>query len=498
MEGGSMSVITRPFAVTRRGVLRLLAFAASFPAVNRLARAAGAVLASRTWDELRGAVTGKVVVAGDDGYESLRREMIWNGRKPDGRPAAVVRAGSEADVVAAVRYARTHGLKMSARGGGHHWSAPAMRDGVLMVDLSAMRKVDVDVTAKTARVGPGVTGGELARTLAGSGLAFPVGHCPTVPLSGYLLGGGIGWNSGSWGPACLSVTGIDLVTAGGEVIRADADRHADYFWAARGGGPGFPGIATRYHLMLHDLPPAIYSSNLVYPVEAAATVARWLLELSAALGRNVELICLQVSPPGATDARKRVLVVGATAFEDSEAEARRALAPVADAPEGAVHAEHHVHTPMDALFESMGNAFPVGHRYAADALWVDAEPAKYLGKLCAPDLVPPSPRSMVLVAIPPAPEPGATPPDMAFSMSARAFVGAYSVWQDVEADAENVAWVRAVGRQLGPVTAGYYVGEVEFGRSGDRARRCFAPGAWEKLQALRRRHDPDGLFTYFP
>ena len=130
--------------------------------------------------------------------------------------------------------------------GGHSWAAWSVRDDALLIDLGGLRDIAYDPATGIAAVRPAVRGGtELAPYLAARGRAFPGGHCESVGLGGYLLQGGQGWNSRSWGWACENVIGIDAVTADGRRVHADADENADLYWAARGAGPGFPALVTR-------------------------------------------------------------------------------------------------------------------------------------------------------------------------------------------------------------------------------------------------------------
>src|SRR5262249_46404692 len=159
-------------------------------------------------------------------------------------PDVVVQAGRVDDVVAAVRLARQRNLKIAIRSGGHSWAATFLRDGGMLLDLSAMRNFTIDAQARSASVEPGLKGTDLNRALPPHDVSFPSGHCMTVGLGGFLLQGGFGWTSRIWGPACASVTAIEVVTADGEVVRADASRNCDLYWAARGAGPGFFGVVT--------------------------------------------------------------------------------------------------------------------------------------------------------------------------------------------------------------------------------------------------------------
>jgi FAD/FMN-containing dehydrogenase len=196
--------------------------------------------------ELQGRIEGAVIAAANPGYEDLRRGLIWNQLTPERYPQVVVQVATGQDVIEAIRFARTNNLKVAVRGGGHSWVGFSLRDGSLLIDLGRLRLAQIDTEARTATIQPAINGRDLNRQLAAHGLAFPVGHCPSVPMSGFLLNGGLGWNSNAWGPACFSVEAARIVTAEGSVIVADQEQHADLLWAIRGGGPGFFGVVTEY------------------------------------------------------------------------------------------------------------------------------------------------------------------------------------------------------------------------------------------------------------
>ena len=166
--------------------------------------------------------------------------MVWNERIPQRFPDAIVTVTSDADVIEAVKLARSRKVPIAVRAGGHSWIGTSLRDGGMLIDLSRLNGVTVDVTARTATAQPAIKNTELVTALMQHGLALPAGHCPTVAIGGYLLNGGQGWNQGGWGPACENILAIDLVNADGDLITADAQHIPELLWAARGGGPGFP------------------------------------------------------------------------------------------------------------------------------------------------------------------------------------------------------------------------------------------------------------------
>jgi FAD/FMN-containing dehydrogenase len=489
---------------TRRQVLAWMAGTAGLLAAGPGARAArGTAGREAAWAELREPLGSKLVLRSSPAFDRDRRAMVWSARKPDRQPEALVHAGSERDVEEAVRFAARNRLKVAVRGGGHHFNAPAVREGGLLLDLSGLDEIAVDAGARTATVQPGVSARRFLAALAPHGLAFPVGHCSSVPLSGFLLNGGIGWNGGAWGPACLSVTGLEVVNAKGESLRVDAESHPELFWAARGAGTGFFGIVTRFHLALHPLPGAIRTSTLSYRVDDLDEVAAWLPTLRGSLPPRVELIGLLLSPPPearANGAPARVFVVSATAFAGSPAEAETWLAPLENGPEGVTPTagSHLVDTPFDALFASIDAVFPAGHRYAADHAWSGSPPRELLASVRDAALSPPSPGDFLLLAFaPPAPE-GAPPlPDMALSKLGAIYGAVYGVWSDAAEDEANRAWVRTMSAALEPHRVGRYIGDADLEAGPDSARQCFSDAAWERLAALKRQYDPeDRFFSY--
>jgi len=144
-------------------------------------------------------------------------------------------------VAAGVRLARAQGLSVSVRSGGHSWAARSVRDDALLIDLGRLNRLDYDEATGVVVAGPAARGGlDLSPFLASRGRAFPVGHCPEVGLGGFLLQGGQGWNGRRMGWACESVAAVDVVTAGGTQIRADATQHSD----PSIGPPAAPGRAS--------------------------------------------------------------------------------------------------------------------------------------------------------------------------------------------------------------------------------------------------------------
>src|SRR5574338_196649 len=273
----------------------------------------------------------------DAEYEATRRRMVWQKRIPDRFPDVIVTVASDADVIEAVKLARSRGLRISVRAGGHSWIATSLRDGGMLIDMSQLNGVTVDVEARTAIAQPAIKNTEVMAALSRHGLAFPAGHCPTVALGGYLLSGGQGWNQGNWGIACKNVTAIDMVNSDGELITADAQQNTDLLWASRGGGPGFPGVILRYHLRLFPAPKSIMQSLYVYPLDLVEPIASWLAQTVASLPASLEqLLLMGLAPPAAAaqlrDPQRRHLTLWPVTYGDSADETMAALAPLENCP----------------------------------------------------------------------------------------------------------------------------------------------------------------------
>ncbi|MBL1098662.1 FAD-binding oxidoreductase [Streptomyces coffeae] len=447
---------------------------------------------------------GTLVERGDPEYERLWARMVWNGLKPARFPEVIVSAASERDVPRAIRLARSRSLRVSVRSGGHSWCASPLREGTLLLDLSQLRGLAVDPDSRTAEVQPGVTGGELVAELDRYGLVFPSGHCPSVAVGGYLLSGGLGWNPGVFGPACAGVVRIEAVTADGEVVRCDAAEHPELFWAARGAGPGFFAVVTRFRLRLYPLPSAITATAYSFPLTDAEPVARWIAGVAEGLAPSVETgLTLGTLGPEVSTAspRPRVVSVTATAFADARQEAVRSLAPLRDCPFAAralVRREDEP-TSLEALYEGCGAVWPREHRYAVDTLWSD-EDLGTLMALCGEAMAMcPSEKSLFLVPLAPASRNPERLRDMAFSVLGSNYLVPYAVWDDPAEDGAQLRWLRRTMDMLEPLGTGHYIAEADLPAGLSRAERSFTPDGWRRLAALRARYDPDGVFpSYLP
>jgi FAD/FMN-containing dehydrogenase len=427
--------------------------------------------------------------------------MVWNKILPDRYPDVIVTLESADQAVEAVRQARARGLRIAIRSGGHSWIGASLRDGGMLIDLSRLNGVSLGPDGTTAIAEPAIRNTEIVAALTREGLAFPAGHCPTVGIGGYLLSGGQGWNQGMWGPACQNILGIDYVNAQGEMASADEEHDRDLLWAARGGGPGFPGLIVRYHLRTFTAPKQVMQSAYVYPLDAVETVIPWLASTVQSLPASVEqMLMLGVPPPVMVgelpEPRTRYLTLWSVAYGDSAEETRAGLAPLDTCPalNSALVRRAAVPAVFADLFAIEAGIFPENHRYDVEIIWSDAEPARVIGQIRDRAALAPSLKTTVLVAVtgPSTIDPAAK--EMAYSMAEPLYIGIWTTWESATDDQSNRRWHHETVESLRPITRGHYMGETDLLASPRRAAESLGPGVWERLQAVRQRYDPEGVF----
>jgi len=234
-------------------------------------------------DALRSRLTGEALLRGDVGYDTAR--AVWNAMI-DRRPGLIVRAGGVADVVAAVTFAREHGLPVSIKGGGHNVAGHAVCDGGLMIDLGLMRAVRVDPRTCRAQVQGGATWGDVDRETQAFDLATPGGLISDTGVAGLTLAGGIGWLRSRYGLCIDNMVSADVVTADGKLVTASSESNADLFWALRGGGGNF-GVVVNFEFALHPVGPTVMFAAPIYPLSAGPGPIRFWRDFLADKGDRI-------------------------------------------------------------------------------------------------------------------------------------------------------------------------------------------------------------------
>src|SRR5580658_8451495 len=215
---------------------------------------------------LRASIIGDVFVPGEHGYDHARQ--AWN-LFADQQPAAVVFAESAADVARTVKFAAAQGMRIAPQGTGHGSPSLEPLEDAILLKTARMRRVEIEPATRTARAEAGAQWQDVTGPAGERGLAALAGTSPDVSVTGYTLGGGLGWLARRYGLAANSVTAAELVTADGELVRADAGHEPDLFWAVRGGGG--VGVVTALEMRLYPV-RELYAGDLFFPIARAAEV----------------------------------------------------------------------------------------------------------------------------------------------------------------------------------------------------------------------------------
>lgn len=445
---------------------------------------------------------GDVVARGDAKFNEYVFGELWNKLAPTRTPDVVARCLDEQDVIAAVKYAKSKKMKIAVRGGGHNWVAPSIRNSGMMLDLTPMNKVvSIDPVAKKAVMQPIISNREVFEHLAQYNLAYPTGHCPPVKLSGYLLGGGMAWNQGVWGPGIGSVEAIDMVTADGDMITASETQNSDYYWAARGASYGLFAVAVRYHLKLYDLPKAITASVYYYPYDKLVEVAEWLGPLASKVPPSVELSLFAITAPRDLADKcaahgGKVAMVTATMFADSRDEAVSTLKMFDTCPVLATCLKKSIAQPttMKDLFDASGSLWPGDLRCKVDAMYSNAPLADLYRSVKDHFESHKTATTVFLFTVFTGPDLPAKLPDVAFSQSAKLYGGPWTMWTDAEDDKYNIAWHEQCVNKLLPNVVGHYVSESNTIGRPEFLKNSYTPEKFARLAQLRKKYDPDGRF----
>jgi FAD/FMN-containing dehydrogenase len=270
--------------------------------------------------ELARQMQGPVMIAGDEGYDDARRV-----RNPgiDRKPALIAQPKSVADVQAAVKFARAHGVLLAVKCGGHSVSGQSTCDRGMQIDLHDLRGVRVDPQKRRAYVQGGTLLGQVDAECLPQGLVTPLGTVSHTGVGGLTLGGGFGRLARKLGLAIDNLESVDVVSADGKLYHASAKDNADLFWAVRGGGGNF-GIATQFEFRLHPFDGKVIAGGISFPHPRARDALNMYADYAAVAPDELYLDPALVIPPGGREGNIYFEVCYSGAPKDLEA----ALAPI--------------------------------------------------------------------------------------------------------------------------------------------------------------------------
>jgi len=436
--------------------------------------------------DLRASLRGELLTSADPAYDEARK--LWNGMF-DKRPAAIARCVGTADVISAVKFARSNDLAVSVRGGGHNVAGKALRDGALAIDLSPMKGLRVDPKAKTARAQGGVTWGQFDRETVAFDLVSTGGTVSTVGIAGLTLGGGIGWLMRKYGLVSDNLVSVDIVTADGQFLTASESENADLFWAVRGGGGNF-GVVTSFEYRLHELEP-ITAGVAVYPFAMAKDALRFYREFTSSAPDSVTTMAGISNGPVAGE---KTVWIG-VCHSGPATEGERLLRPIKEFGPPVVDMIGPM--PYTALQSMMDADYPSGNRNYWRSNYLTELSDEVIDIIVA--------RSDGLPS-----GAGSTPyfehmhgavgrmgeQHTAFSNRAAKYnFTVLSVWKDSGEDDKNIKWTRELGDAMKSwATGAGYVNYMTDDEGAKRVRATYGSN-YERLVAIKRKYDPTNFFS---
>lgn len=274
--------------------------------------------------KLRAEFNGRVITPVDDGYHQART-VFYGGI--DRHPAAIIRPADAAGVARVISLARDSGLELAVRSGGHSTAGHSVSEGGIVLDLANMRALQIDVEESNAWAEAGLTAGEYTTAAAEHGLATGFGDTGSVGIGGLTLGGGIGYLVRKVGLTIDSLLAADVVTADGQIVRADAGTHPELFWAIRGGGGNF-GVAARFQFRLHEV-ASVVGGMLILPA-TPEIIAGFVAEAEAAPDELSTIANVMTAPPMPflpAEVHGKLVMMAMLVYAGEAAAGERALAP---------------------------------------------------------------------------------------------------------------------------------------------------------------------------
>jgi FAD/FMN-containing dehydrogenase len=439
-------------------------------------------------DELRGSVAGSVIVPGDAAYDDARAVYFT---ATDRRPGVIVRPAEAADVACVVRIARSSGSELAVRNGGHSPAGHGVIDGGIVLDLRGLRGIHIDVARRVARAGAGVPAGEYTRAAGGHGLATGFGDAPSVAVGGITVAGGIGFLHRKFGMTIDSLVAAEVVTAAGDVVRADADSHADLFWAIRGGGGNF-GVVTEVKLALHPV-NQVLGGMLMLPATPQRLVD--LLAIADAAPDELSLIAAAMPAPPMPmippEHHGRMILMVILVYCGDIQAGEGVIAPIRALATPLLDAVR----PMDypeiyAGHEGQPHPAAVAiHSRFIDSLDLAAATRLFEGLQSGT-----APMRVAQFR----PLGGAvsrvSADATAFAHRDRRFMVNVAAMHERLADApEHALWSATVAAELGAGSAGAYVGFLAQDGAA-RIREAYPGMTWDRLVQVKRSYDPENLF----
>jgi hypothetical protein len=437
--------------------------------------------------QLRVTFNGRAIAPGDEGYDKAR--AVFSGEF-DRHPAVIVRVTDAADVARVIALARETGLPLAVRSGGHSYAGHSVCEGGIVLDLSAMRALDIDVERRTAWVETGMAAGAYTAATNAHGLATGFGDTGSVGIGGITLGGGVGYLTRKYGLTIDSLLAAEIVTADGELLNVDAEHHPDLFWAIRGGGGNF-GVATRFKFQLHPV-DTIVGGMLMLPA-TPDTIASFIAEAEAAPEELSTIASVMPAPPMPfipAEHHGRLVILAFMCYAGAAAAGESVIAPFRELATPLADMVRPIRYP-EMYMPDDENYHPL---VVARTLFMDTIDRSAAETIL--DYLKDSTAMMAVAQIRVLGGAVARVPNDATAYvhrTRRIMSNVVALYQQPDEQIAHAAWVNTFAATLRQGESGAYVNFL--GDEGEARIHQAYPGAtWNRLAAIKQRYDPTNLF----
>ncbi len=461
--------------------------------VQSLVDAKGKSVSDSAVKAFASSLDGKVLTSDDAGYDAAR--AVFNGMI-DRKPGLIVQPANTADVEKCVKFAKSHGLLVSVKGGGHSAPGYGVCDDGLMVDMSSMKAITVDPEKRTVIAEGGVQWGEFDAATQAHGLAVTGGRNPTTGIAGLTLGSGSGWLERKLGYTVDNMLSVEIVTADGKAIRASETENKELFWGLRGGGGNF-GVVTKFEYKLHPIDPLVYGGLLAFPRFMAKQVIRAYREFIDTapddVGGAVALVSAPRMDPIPPPVQGMPVLGIVVCYTGKPEDGPATIKPLLD-----LNPVMNMTEPMPyvAVQDLLTAANPAGLRNYWKADMYPELPDEMIDAIVDATDKPLSESTTIII------QPlGGQVHRVAEDNSAMGWRKAkwalhiLGMWEDAGRDADQIAWVRNVADVAKPwAQAGTYLNYL-MDEGDQRIKDSFGPN-YGRMVELKNKYDPTNLFCF--
>lgn len=435
-------------------------------------------------------LTGEIVLPDDPQYDAARQE--WN-RAIQKFPSVIVYCSQYEDVSHAILWAQKYCKDIRIRSGGHHYEGYSTGNGVLVIDISRLNDVAINEEEGTVKIQGGIQNKDLYQAVGSRGYPFPGGTCPTVGVSGFVLGAGWGFSSRLFGLGCDSLVELELINYKGKVLKVNERENSDLFWACKGAGGGNFGVVVSMTFKLPSKVDQVILFELYKPNATTKELGKFLRIWQKWLVNLDERMCLNASMYNA--ASEGLAIFGRGFFYGTKEEALKLLDVYKKIDGFQINAKSL--TFLEAVTE-VQSTYPPYEKFKSTGRFVYKEYDREEVEAIV-NLVKKRAEGSVFAALTVYAMGGkirnVDKTESAFYYrKARYILGIQSVWEDIAVAEENRRWVEKRFRYLRTITKGSFV-NFPYSELKDYEKEYFGRNV-ERLQRINQKYDPKRVFTF--